>query len=149
MQHITPLMQQYHALKTEYRDTLLFFQVGDFYELFYDDARKAAAYLGIALTARGKNNGEPIPLCGVPVHTKDHYIAKLIKGGFRVALCDQLEPATPGVVVKRGVTQVFTPATLTEAHMLDEKKPSILLSCFPEEAGCCLLFSELLTSQMQ
>jgi DNA mismatch repair protein MutS len=85
----------------------------------------------------------------VPVHTKDHYIAKLIKGGFRVALCDQLEPATPGVVVKRGVTQVFTPATLTDAHMLDEKKPSILLSCFPEETGFGLLFSELLTSQIQ
>lgn len=146
---ITPLMQQYHDLKASYADVLLFFQVGDFYELFYDDARKAAAYLGIALTARGKHNGEPIPLCGVPVHTKDHYIAKLIRGGFRVALCDQLEPATPGVVVRRGVTQVFTPATLTDPHMLDEKKPSYLFSCFPEESGCGLLFGELLTSQIQ
>lgn len=145
----TPLMQQYHDLKAQYADTLLLFQVGDFYELFYDDAKKAAAFLGIALTARGKNNGQPIPLCGVPVHTKDHYIAKLIKGGYRVALCDQLEPATPGVVVKRGVTQVFTPATLTDAHMLDEKKASYLLSCFPEEAGCGLVFGELLTSHIQ
>ena len=127
----TPLMQQYHELKAAYSDTLLLFQVGDFYELFYDDAKKAAAFLGITLTARGKNNGQPIPLCGVPVHTKDHYIAKLIKGGFRVALCDQLEPATPGIVVKRGVTQVFTPATLTDSHMLDEKKASYLFSCFP------------------
>ncbi len=145
----TPLMQQYHELKAAYAETLLLFQVGDFYELFYDDAKKAAAYLGIALTARGKNNGQPIPLCGVPVHTKDHYIAKLIKGGFRVALCDQLEPATPGIVVKRGVTQVFTPATLTDAHMLDEKKASYLFSCFPEESGCGLVFGELLTSHIQ
>lgn len=145
----TPLMQQYHALKHEYQDTLLFFQIGDFYELFYEDAQRAAAYLGIALTARGKNNGEPIPLCGVPVHTKDHYIAKLIKGGFRIALCDQLEPAVPGIVVKRGVTQVFTPATLTDAHMLDEKKASYLFSCFPEHNGCGLLFGEILTGSIQ
>ncbi len=145
----TPLMQQYHELKAIHSDALLFFQVGDFYELFYEDAKKASHYLGITLTARGKNNGHPIPLCGVPLHTKDHYIAKLIKGGFRVALCDQLEPATPGVVVKRGVTQVFTPATLTDAHMLDEKKSSYLLSCFPEQEGCGLVFGELLTSHIQ
>jgi len=145
----TPLMQQYYAKKAEHHDTLLFFQVGDFYELFFDDAKKAAAYLGITLTARGRHNNEPIPLCGVPVHTKDHYIAKLIKGGYRVALCDQLEPATPGIVVKRGVTQVFTPATLTDTHMLDEKKASYLFSCFPDEVGCGLVCGELLTSQIQ
>jgi DNA mismatch repair protein MutS len=144
----TPLMQQYHDLKLKYHDALLLFQVGDFYELFYDDARIAATHLGIALTTRGKDNGEPIPLCGVPVHTKDHYIAKLVKGGFRVALCNQLESAIPGVVVKRGVTQVYTPATLVDTHMLDERTASYLCSCFPHEKGFGLVFGELLTAQL-
>src|SRR5690242_21951309 len=99
-QEHTPLMQQYHEIKNSYDDALVFFQVGDFYELFYEDARQAAAFLGIALTARGKNNGEPIPLCGVPVHVLDHYLSKLVKGGFKVVICDQLEEARPGTIVK-------------------------------------------------
>jgi DNA mismatch repair protein MutS len=144
----TPLMQQYHAIKDEYADALLLFQVGDFYELFYDDAKRASAFLGITLTARGKDKNTPIPLCGVPVHTKDHYVAKLVKGGFNVAICDQLEPATPGVVVQRGVTQVLTPGTLVDGVLLDEKKASYLFSCFPTSESCGLLFGELLTAQL-
>ncbi|HEV2916821.1 MAG TPA: DNA mismatch repair protein MutS [Candidatus Babeliales bacterium] len=144
----TPLMQQYHDIKAQYTDALLLFQVGDFYELFYDDAKQAAAFLGIALTSRGKDGNNPIPLCGVPVHTKDHYVAKLVKGGFNVALCDQLEPATPGVVVARGVTQVLTPGTLVDGILLDEKKSSYLFSCFPTVDNCGLLFGELLSAQL-
>ena len=117
----TPLMQQYYDIKVEYPDTLLFFQVGDFYELFFDDAKTAASFLGIALTTRGKDNGDPIPLCGVPLHAKDHYLTKLIKGGFKVALCEQLEEATPGKLVKRAITQVLTPGTLTDTTLLDDK----------------------------
>ena len=98
----TPLMRQYHEIRQQYPDTLLMFQVGDFYELFFDDAKQAAAFLGIALTKRGKSKGEPIPLCGVPLHARDHYVPKLVKGGFKVAICDQLEPPRPGTVVKRG-----------------------------------------------
>lgn len=126
----TPLMEQYFEIKAAYPTMLLLFQVGDFYELFFDDAKKAAAFLGIALTARGKSEGEPIPLCGVPVHTKNHYIAKLVKGGFNVALCDQLELPRPGTVVKRGVTQVLTPGTLTDSHLLNDKSASYLFSFF-------------------
>jgi len=144
----TPLMHQYHELKPRYHDALLFFQVGDFYELFYDDAKKAAAFLGITLTSRGKNKGEPIPLCGVPVHAKDHYVAKLIKGGFNVAICDQLEPPVQGKVVKRGVTHVLTPGTLTESTLLDDKKASYLFSFFPAQDAYGLLFGELLTAQL-
>ncbi|MCX5924983.1 MAG: DNA mismatch repair protein MutS [Candidatus Dependentiae bacterium] len=144
----TPLMEQYFEIKAAYPDALLLFQVGDFYELFCDDAKKAAAFLGIALTARGKSDGEPIPLCGVPVHTKDHYIAKLVKGGFNVALCDQLEPPRPGTVVKRGVTQVLTPGTLTDSHLLDAKSASYLFSFFPMADSWGLLFGELLTAQL-
>ncbi len=144
----TPLMQQYHDIKSEYADTLLLFQVGDFYELFYDDAKKASAFLGIALTSRGKNKDEPIPLCGVPVHARDHYMAKLIKGGFKVALCDQLDKPRPGTVVKRGVTQVLTPATLTDTALLDEKSASYLLSLFPMADSWGVVFGELLTAQL-
>jgi DNA mismatch repair protein MutS len=145
---VTPLMQQYHTIKEQYPDTLIFFQVGDFYELFFDDAKKAAAYLGITLTKRGKQNGEPIPLCGVPVHALDHYLRKLVKGGFCVAICDQLEPPQPGRVVKRGITQVLTPGTLTDTKLLDQHSASYLFSFFECEGKWGLLFTELLTAQL-
>lgn len=144
----TPLMQQYFTIKESYPDTLLLFQVGDFYELFFEDAQRAAAFLGIALTARGKNNGDPIPLCGVPVHALSHYLAKLVKGGFKVAICDQLEEAVPGKMVHRGVTQVLTPGTLTDAQWLDEKSASYLLSFVPLESANACVFGELLTGQL-
>jgi len=145
---LTPLMKQYFAIRVNYPDALLFFQVGDFYELFFEDAKTAAAFLGIALTKRGKINGEPIPLCGVPVHALDHYVTKLIKGGFKVALCDQLEEPKPGKLVDRGVTQVLTPGTLTDSKLLDEKSASYLFSFFPLQDSWGLLFGELLTAQL-
>ena len=88
---LTPLMRQYFDIKSKYPGTLLLFQVGDFYEIFFEDAQKAAGVLGIALTQRGTHNGDPIPLCGVPLHVVDHYMSKLVRAGFKVALCDQLE----------------------------------------------------------
>ena len=145
---LTPLMRQYAAIKQQYPHALLLFQVGDFYELFFDDAKKAAAFLGIALTKRGKVNGDPIPLCGVPVHALDHYLTKLIKGGFKIAICDQLEEPKPGKVVERGVTKVLTPGTLTDSKLLDEKSASYLFSFFPSEDQWGLLFAELLTAQL-
>lgn len=144
----TPLMKQYFEIKEHYPNTLLFFQVGDFYELFFEDAKTAAHFLGITLTARGTNKGEPIPLCGVPVHTKDHYIKKLVLGGFFVALCEQLEPARPGIVVARGVTQVFTPGTLTDSQMLDEKTATYLCALVPGKEHWGIVFGELLTAQL-
>lgn len=144
----TPLMKQYFELKAQYPDALMLFQVGDFYELFFDDAKKASAALGIALTVRGKNKGEPIPLCGVPVHALDHYLVKLIKAGFHVAICEQLELPQPGTVVKRGITQVLTPGTLTDTQLLDEKAASYLFSFFPLRDSWGLLFGELLTAQL-
>jgi DNA mismatch repair protein MutS len=144
----TPLMMQYHEIKAQYPEALLLFQVGDFYELFFNDAKQAAACLGIALTARGKSDGEPIPLCGVPLHTKDHHIAKLVKGGFKVAICDQLELPRPGTIVKRGVTQVLTPGTLTDSQLLDAKSASYLFAFFPVQDKWGLLFGEILTAQL-
>ena len=144
----TPLMKQFFEIKNQYPEALLMFQVGDFYELFFDDAKTAAAFLGITLTARGKNNGAEIPLCGVPVHALDYYVAKLVKGGFRIAICDQLEEPKPGKVVKRGVTRVLTPGTLTDAQLLETKSASYLLSCMPLDDQWGLLFGELMTAQL-
>ena len=144
----TPLMKHYFKIKEQYADMLVLFQVGDFYELFFEDAKIAASFLGIALTKRGKYNGEPIPLCGVPVHTVDHYLTKLVRGGFKVALCDQLEEAQAGKIVERGITRVLTPGTLTESQLLDEKSASYLFSFFPLENQWGLLFGELLTAQL-
>lgn len=145
---LTPLMQQYFQLRTQFDDAVLLFQVGDFYELFFDDAQNVASFLGIALTKRGTYQGQPIPLCGFPVHVLDHYVTKLVKGGFKVALCQQLEPAVAGKMVARGVTQVLTPGTLTSETLLDAKASSYLFSFFPMKDGWGLLFSELLTCQI-
>lgn len=148
MEKNTPLMEQYFTLKDQYPDSLVLFQVGDFYELFYDDAKTASSYLAITLTKRGKNKGQDIPLCGIPVHALNHYLTKLVRGGFRVAICDQLTQPTPGTVVQRGITNVFTPGTLTDTSLLDEKSASYLLSFYPQNDTWALMFSELLTAQL-
>ena len=136
-------------VKREYRDWhSVLFQVGDFYELFFEDAQRAAAFLALLLHKRGSIQGEPIPLCGVPVHALDHYLVKLVKGGFNVAICDQLEPAVPGKVVDRGVTRVLTPGTLTDDKLLDAKTASYLFAFFPAKDHWGLIFGELLTAQI-
>ena len=144
----TPLMRQYFDIKQRYPEALLMFQVGDFYELFFDDAKKASAFLGITLTQRGLHSKEPVPLCGVPVHTLDHYLIKLVRGGFRVAICDQLSLPTPGKVVDRGVTRVLTPGTLTDIKLLHDKSASYLATIFPTQDSYGLVFAELLTGQI-
>ena len=122
---LTPMMAQYHAVKSGHPGVLLFYRMGDFYELFFDDAVKASATLGIALTKRGKHLGEDIPMCGVPVHAVDHYLHKLIRHGHRVAICEQLEDPAEAKkrgtksVVKRDVVRLITPGTLTEDTLLN------------------------------
>lgn len=144
----TPLMQQYFEIKAQFPEALLLFQVGDFFELFFDDAITAANFLNITLTKRGTNLGEPIPLCGVPVHMVEVYLAKLVKGGFKVAICEQLELAQPGKMVARGVTRVLTPGTLVESNLLNDKSASYFCSFYPTANSWGLLFGELLTSQL-
>jgi DNA mismatch repair protein MutS len=141
---LTPLMRQYFAIKNQFLDALVFFQVGDFYELFFADAHKASAFLGIVLTQRGTMGDEPIPLCGVPRHTVEHYIVKLIKGGFRVVLCDQLEAPQPGKLVERGVAQVFTPGTLVDTKLLDSKSSHYLAAAVIMDGRIALAFYEML-----
>ena len=115
----TPLMRQYHAIKQQVPNALLMFRLGDFYELFYEDAVTAARELEITLTSRNKEKGQAIPMCGVPYHAADGYLARLIQKGYRVAVCDQMEEAGPGKkLVKREVTRVVTPGTATESSLL-------------------------------
>ncbi len=120
-------MRQYHAIKKQVPNTLLFFRLGDFYELFYDDALVASRDLQITLTSRNKEKGQPIPMCGVPAHTANTYIAKLIAKGHRVAVCDQMEDAKKAKqIVRREVTRIVTPGTATEASLLQSNENNYL-----------------------
>jgi len=124
---VTPMMAQYLEIKAAHPDALLFYRMGDFYEMFFDDAVAAAEALDIALTKRGKHGGEDIPMCGVPVHAAEGYLLTLIRKGFRVAVGEQLESPAEAkkrgykAVVKRDVVRVVTPGTLTEDALLDAR----------------------------
>src|ERR1700722_18861409 len=123
----TPLMRQYHSVKQQFPGTLLLFRLGDFYELFFDDAVTAARELEITLTSRNKEKGMAIPMCGVPYHAAEGYIARLIQKGFRVAICDQMEAAGAGKkLVKREITRIVTPGTATDAHLLRSHENNFL-----------------------
>jgi len=125
----TPMMQQYLGIKAEHPDILLFYRMGDFYELFYDDARRAAELLDLTLTARGRSAGEPIPMAGVPVHAVDNYLARLVRLGESVALAEQIgDPAAAKGPVERKVVRIVTPGTITEDALLDERHDNLLLA---------------------
>jgi DNA mismatch repair protein MutS len=125
----TPMMQQYLGIKAEFPDTILFYRMGDFYELFFDDARKAAQLLDITLTARGQSGGKPIPMAGVPYHSADNYIARLVRQGVSIAIAEQIgDPATSKGPVERKVVRVITPGTLTDEAYLDERSDNQLLA---------------------
>src|SRR4029077_11944649 len=115
----TPLMRQYHGIKQQVPNTLLMFRLGDFYELFFDDAVTAARELEITLTSRNKEKDQPIPMCGVPYHSAENYIARLTQKGYRVAICDQMEsPSAAKKLVRREVTRIVTPGTTMNASVL-------------------------------
>jgi DNA mismatch repair protein MutS len=123
----TPLMQQYHALKKQHPGALLLFRLGDFYELFYDDAVMASRLLQITLTARNKEKGQAVPMCGVPYHAAENYIARLIRAGHKVAICEQMEEPGPGKkLVRREVIRVLTPGTATGSRLLEAKENNFL-----------------------
>ena len=131
------MMAQYLALKADYPDTLLFYRMGDFYELFLADAEKAASLLDITLTKRGATNGEPIPMCGVPFHSADGYLAKLIKLGESVAICEQMSEPNGKGPVERKVVRVVTPGTLTDTELLSDKTESLLLAVHQGSRNTC------------
>ena len=127
-------MRQYLGIKAEYPDKLLFYRMGDFYELFYDDAKKAARLLDIALTTRGASAGEPIPMAGVPAHAVESYLAKLIRKGESVVICEQVgDPATSKGPVAREVTRIITPGTVTEEALLEERRDNLIMAIHAED----------------
>jgi DNA mismatch repair protein MutS len=127
----TPMMQQYLGIKDDHPGKLLFYRMGDFYELFYDDAEQAARLLNITLTRRGKSDGLPIPMCGVPYHAAENYLAKLVAAGLSVAICEQTgDPATSKGPVAREVVRIVTPGTVTDDSLMEERRDSLLCSVF-------------------
>lgn len=127
----TPMMQQYLKVKAEHPDELLFYRMGDFYELFYSDAEKAARLLDITLTARGKSAGSPIPMCGIPYHAADRYLAKLVEHGVSVAICEQIgDPATSKGPVDRKVVKLITPGTLSDEALLEDTQDRLLSALY-------------------
>ncbi|NIC39357.1 DNA mismatch repair protein MutS [Halomonas desiderata] len=132
----TPMMAQYLKIKREHPDVLLFYRMGDFYELFFDDARRAAALLDITLTQRGQSAGKPIPMAGVPYHSAEGYLARLVKAGESVAICEQIgDPATSKGPVERRVVRIVTPGTLHDEALLDARRDNLLVAVHP--AGDC------------
>lgn len=129
------MMQQFLRIKAQHPDDLLFYRMGDFYELFFDDARRAADILDITLTARGKSNGEPIPMCGIPFHAVDRYLVKLVEAGVSVAICEQIgDPATSKGPVERQVVRVITPGTVSDEALLDARRDNSLLAIAQTES---------------
>lgn len=125
----TPMMQQYLALKAQHPDTLLFYRMGDFYELFMEDAEKAARLLDITLTTRGQSAGVPVKMAGVPFHSLEPYLARLVKMGESAVICEQIgDPATSKGPVERAVSRIVTPGTLTDAALIDDRQDVWLLA---------------------
>ncbi len=149
----TPVMEQYLNLKAQYKDHLLFYRLGDFYELFFDDAIKAAKLLNIVLTKRGNSCGQEIPMCGVPAHSSESYLHKLIDLGFKVAICDQLETADEAKkrgyksIVKRDVVRVVTPGTIIEDSLLEDKSNNYLASIVEQNDEYAISWLELSTGK--
>ncbi|MBQ3045758.1 MAG: DNA mismatch repair protein MutS [Clostridia bacterium] len=149
MAELTPMMKQYFQIKENYPDTILMFRLGDFYEMFFEDAKKVSAELDLVLTGRDCGQEERAPMCGVPFHSADSYIARLVAKGYKVAICEQLEdPALAKGIVKRDVTRVLTPGTVIESTMLDEGKNNFL-ACICALKDCVgLCFADISTGSV-
>jgi len=130
----TPMMQQYWKLKREHPDQLMFYRMGDFYELFYEDAKKAAKLLDITLTARGQSGGNAIPMAGIPFHSAEGYLSRLVKLGESVVICEQIgDPATSKGPVERQVVRIITPGTVSDEALLDEHRDNLLAAVVGDE----------------
>ena len=145
---LSPMMMQYFKIKNEYADTILFFRLGDFYEMFFEDARIAAQELDLVLTGRDCGQEERAPMCGVPFHSADSYIAKLVSRGYKVAICEQMEdPATAKGIVKRDVIRIITPGTVIEGNMLEDGTNNYLCSVFSGEKELGVCFADVSTGE--
>ncbi len=149
LSHHTPMMQQYLRVKAEFPSTLVFYRMGDFYELFFEDAKRAAGLLDITLTQRGSSAGEPIAMAGVPFHAVEGYLAKLIRAGESVAICEQMSAPSGKGIVERKVVRVVTPGTLTESELLDHKGDSVLLSIHADKSILGLAWLSLTQNKIE
>ncbi len=146
---LSPMMEQYFEMKKKYPDTILFFRLGDFYEMFYDDAKLASRELELTLTGRDCGQEERAPMCGVPFHSYETYVAKLIAKGYKVAICEQLEdPALAQGLVKRGIIRVITPGTVLESSMLDETRNNFICSLNVRENRAGVCFADISTGEL-
>lgn len=146
---LSPMMQQYTDIKNKYKESILFFRLGDFYEMFFDDALTASRELEITLTGRDCGQDERAPMCGVPYHSADAYIAKLIKKGYNVAICEQVEEASQAKgIVKRDVVRVITPGTITDHKVLDEKSNNYLCCMFMNNDGIGISYVDISTGDL-
>ena len=146
---MTPMMEQYFEIKNQYKDYLLFYRLGDFYEMFFDDAILASRELELTLTGRDCGEAERAPMCGVPFHSSEGYIGRLIEKGYKVAICEQTEdPALAKGLVKREVIRVITPGTLIETDLLTENKNNYLSSIYLSDYECGLSFADISTAQI-
>ncbi|MCE7962138.1 MAG: DNA mismatch repair protein MutS, partial [Acidobacteria bacterium ACB1] len=144
MANTTPMLRQYLEIKSRFPGTILFFRLGDFYEMFNEDAVVASRVLEITLTARQKDTPNPVPMCGVPHHSASGYIAKLIKNGFRVAICEQTEEAGKGVeLVNRDVVRVITPGTAIDPQLLDSRESTYLAAVSGKDENFAVAFLEV------
>ena len=151
MAEITPMMQQYLDIKAQNPDSILFFRLGDFYEMFNEDAKLVSKELDLTLTTRDRNKPaeERVPMCGVPYHSCDSYIARLIAKGYKVAICEQTEdPAQAKGLVDRDIIRVVTPGTVISSSMLEEGKNNFLASIYADSAGFGLCFCDLSTGEV-
>ncbi|HVV99068.1 MAG TPA: DNA mismatch repair protein MutS, partial [Planctomycetaceae bacterium] len=145
---LTPMMQRYLEVKREHPDAILLFRMGDFYELFYEDAQTAARVLGLTLTSRDKGSPNPVPMAGFPYHALDNYLRKLIQAGYRVSVCEQVEdPKLAKGMVKREVSRIVTPGTVTDDALLDPRESNFLAAVFPEKQRVGLAWLELSTGK--
>lgn len=145
---LTPLLEQYQKIKNNYKDALLLFRVGDFYEFYYEDAKLASSCLGITLTSKTIQKGIKVPLAGVPIKASETYIAKLVKHGMKIAICEQLEPASKGKkLVERDVVEVITPGTILRTSLLDENKSLFIASCLPDEEKTGIAFCDITSGE--
>jgi DNA mismatch repair protein MutS len=145
---LSPMMLHYKQIKAQYQDCIIFYRLGDFYEMFFEDAEKASQILDLTLTGRDCGDKQRAPMCGVPFHAADDYIAKLVEHGEKVAICEQLEEPTPGKkLVERDVVRIVSAGTLTEENLIDEKKNNFILSAFYSGKKCAIAWCDITTGQ--
>src|SRR5574344_2157858 len=148
MAEVTPMMQQYFEMREKYKDCILFYRIGDFYEMFYEQAELCSRELELTLTGKDCGQEERAPMCGIPFHAVNVYIPKLVSKGYKVAICEQVEdPKEAKGLVRRDVIKIVTPGTITELTMLDEKKNNYIASLIFDKNSCAITYCDISTGE--